>query len=200
MSYSLMDCLAPSDSTRVSSNSPSWSSPSFGSTSTVPDTTAPLTLFSNDYYDNASWALGKRNDSGITDTGGYCSPSPEATEAAVRQSPAPPTVQLHKLSLSFPSPYAPCGPVTFVPASTLVAPRPISSRPSLIGRAWPAQFQPPPVLATAFLSGSPPQPPPDIPPRPHMRAKIPPEKGRKPFPCLQPSCGMKFSKRNALAQ
>ncbi|KAG9051241.1 hypothetical protein FS837_010528 [Tulasnella sp. UAMH 9824] len=188
MSHSLMDFFAPSDSTRMSSNSPSWSSSSFTSTSTVPDTTAPFTLYNNFYHNNASWTISKSNNGGVVYTGGLCGPSPAATqtaaEATARQPPTPPTVQLHKLSLSSPLPYAPCGPVTFVPTLGFLAPRPVMSGRSFIG---------PPSLGQ-------PQPPPDIPPRPHMRPKIPPEKGRKPFDCLQPGCGMKFPKRNALAQ
>ncbi|KAG8945055.1 hypothetical protein FRC04_001216 [Tulasnella sp. 424] len=108
---------------------------------------------------------------------------------------------MHHLSLSSSPIYAP-GPVTYVSTSSLVAPRPVPSSPPLIGCGWPAPFQPPqaPIPTNAFPSEPPAQVAPAFPPRPPMQAKIPPEKGRKSFPCLHPGCGMKFPKRNALVQ
>ncbi|KAG8915445.1 hypothetical protein FRC00_004383, partial [Tulasnella sp. 408] len=156
----------------------------------------------NDYDYDGSSVSGAGNN--VAWTGGSFDSPPAATqpavEATVRRSPSPPTVQLHNLFLSPPPLCPPCGPVTFVPTSAVVAPQPLSSSPPSIGRAWPARLQPPPVLANAFPSGSPPPPPPDVPPRPLMQAKLPPEKGRKRYDCLEPWCGMKFSKRNALIQ
>jgi hypothetical protein len=203
MSLSPIDCFASSDSTRMSSNGPSSPSSSFDST--VPlNTTVPFNLFGNDNNHNGSWAFYNSNNGGIAYPGGLFGSPPatqQAIQAAARHCPTtPPTVQLHNLSLSSSPPYPPCGPVTFVQTPTFVAPRPVSSSPPLIGRAWPTQFQPPPVLAHAYAPESPTLPPPAIPPRPPLHARIPPEKGRKSFPCLNPGCGMKFPKRNALVQ
>lgn len=201
-----MDCFAPSDSTRVSRNSPSSPSSSFDST--VPDTTVPFNLSGNDYHHDVHWSYDNSNtNGGIAYTGGLYGSPPTATQqavemAAARHSLTPPTVQLYNLSLSSsPSPpYVPPGPVLFVTTSAFAAPTPLSSSPPLIGRDWHAHFHPPPVFANASGPESPPLAHPGIPPRPPMQAKLPPEKGRKSFPCLHPGCGMKFPKRNALMQ
>ncbi|KAG8909136.1 hypothetical protein FRC00_010668 [Tulasnella sp. 408] len=205
MSPSSTDCHSSSDSTRMSSNSPSLHSSSFDPTHTVP--TVPFNVFGNDYHhNNASWIFGHSNNGGISYTGGLFGSPPatqQAVEAVAHHCPTtPPAVLLHNLSLSSSSPSypPPPGPVTIVPSPTFVAPRPVSSSPPLIGCAWSAHFQHAPALAPAFAPESPPQAHPAIPPRQPMQAKLPPEKGRKSFPCLQHGCGMKFPKRNALVQ
>ncbi|KAG8945057.1 hypothetical protein FRC04_001218 [Tulasnella sp. 424] len=205
MSRSSMDYFAPSGSTRVSSNSPSSTSSSFDSTGL--DTAVPFSLFGNDNqpHNNRYWAFDNSSNNTILPDSSALFGSPhtatqQAVSAAAHQCPPPPIVQMRNLSLS-PSPnYAPCEPVTFVSSSTLVAPQPVSCSPSLIGRGWLAPLSSPPALVDAFTSEPPAPGPPALPPRPQMQAKIPPEKIRKSHPCLHPGCGMKFRKRNALAQ
>ncbi|KAG8969590.1 hypothetical protein FRC05_001021 [Tulasnella sp. 425] len=201
MSPSSMDYFAPSGSTRVSSNSPSSISSSFDSTGL--NTAVPFSLFGNDHlphYDRY-WAFDNSGSNTALPYSGALFGSPHAaTHQAVDAAAHPPIVQMRNLSLSSSPSYAPCGPVTFVSSSTLVAPQPVPSSPSLIGRGWLAPPSSPPVLVDAFTSEPPAQGPPALPPRPQMQAKIPPEKIRKSYPCLYPGCGMNFRKRNALAQ
>lgn len=192
MSRSSMDYFAPSDSTRVSSNSPSSISSSFDSTGL--NTDVHFSFFGNDHlpHYNSSWAFDNSGSNIAIPYSGALFGSPHAAH--------PPTVQMHNLPLPSSPSYAPCGPVISVASSTLVAPQPIPGSPSLIGRGWLAPHSSPPPLVDAFTSEPPPQGPPALPPRPQMQAKSPPEKIRKSYPCLHPGCGMNFRKRNALAQ
>ncbi|KAG8988268.1 hypothetical protein FRB90_002855 [Tulasnella sp. 427] len=188
------DLNASSASTRMSSNSPS----SISSDSTVDS--VPFDLFpSNDIQTQAqgAWPVNDPN-AYLAYLSQLALQQPVEEVMVVPTSPSTPIVQMHNMSLSSSptsswSAYAPCGQVTYAPTSAIVAPRPVPSSSPLIGSGWSTTFQSPPIVNHSSPSQSPPA-------RPAMQFKLPPQKGRKSFPCPERDCHMTFPKNNALVQ